>query len=70
MRHYDGKHPQHPLIPDQPQFDWVEITYKHGAGRVTDGPYYTRAEEALGQEISSFIMDELKRPGPFDMGMP
>lgn len=67
MRHYDGKHPQHPLIPDQLQFDWVEITYKQGAGRLTEGPYVTRAEWEIAAEMSDFIMNELKRPSPFSV---
>ncbi len=65
MRHFDNKHQMHVLTPTRMQYEWIEITYKHGAGRVAEGPYFTRAEEELSQEMVSFIMDGLQRPSPF-----
>ncbi len=67
MRHFNGVSPQHPLIPEKKKYSWIEITYKHGAGQITEGPFLTRAQEALekvGGIMADFIRDELNRPGP------
>jgi hypothetical protein len=69
MRHFDGKHHYHPLLPAHTRFDWVEITYTHGTVYHMEGPYFTRAEEELGREIlSNFIKDQLKSPSPLGQG--
>jgi len=69
MRHFDCKYLQHPLIPTRSKYSWVEITHKHGAGQITEGPYVTRTqtamEAAMGEEMSNFIRAQLGRPRVF-----